>query len=84
MSSARSPQVPTNVTNVIASIKQVRQKPHDPQALYALGRAYCASKVRNTGVSYMYMALQLAEQTGNAALVAQIKASLAEQGVSTR
>lgn len=70
--------------NLNASIKEVQQKPHDPQALYALGRAYCTRNQRNTGVNYMYMALILAEQAGNAPLTAQIKTSLAEQGVSTK
>jgi len=67
-----------------AAIKQVQQRPHDAQALYALGKAYCTSKLKNAGVSDMYMALQLAQQAHNTALAAQIKSSLAAQGASVR
>lgn len=70
-----------NAANLNAAIKQVQQRPHDAQALYALGKAYCASRLTNTGVSYMYMALLLAEQARNAPLASLIKTSLAEQGV---
>ena len=70
--------------NLTASIKQAQQKPHDAQALYALGKAYCASNGKSTGVSYLYMALLLAQQTNNASLATQIKSSLAQQGVNTQ
>jgi hypothetical protein len=70
--------------NLDAAIKDAQAKPGDAQALYALGEAYCARRVRNTGVSYMYMALLLAEKAGNAALAAQIKTSLAEQGAGSK
>ena len=70
--------------NLAAALKEVQQKPRDPQALYALGKAYCASRLRDTGVSYMYMALLLAENAGNAPLAAQIRIGLAEQGVSAK
>jgi len=70
--------------NLAAAIKEVQQRPHDAQALYALGKAYCASQLKNAGVSDMYMALQLAEQAGNTALATQIKSSLAAEGVSVR
>lgn len=70
--------------NLKAAINGAQQKPHDPQALYALGQAYCASRLSDTGVSYMYMALLLAQNAGNAPLAAQIKTSLAGQGVSAR
>jgi hypothetical protein len=83
-SSGRRSQVLPKAANLDAEIKGVQQKPHDPQALYALGKAYCASNLKNTGVSYMYMALLLAEQAGNVQLTAQIKTSLAEQGVSAK
>jgi hypothetical protein len=68
--------------NLAAAIKVAQQKPHEPQALYALGKAYCASHLKNTGVSDMYMALLLAERAGDAALSTQIKASLAREGVN--
>ena len=68
--------------NLNAAISQVQQQPRDAQALYALGKAYCASHLKDTGVSYMYMALLLAEQAHDATLVSQIKTSLAGQGVS--
>jgi len=80
----RSSQVLPSPANLNAGVKQLQQRPHDAQALYALGEAYCASNLRNTGVSYMYMALLLAEQAGNAPLAAQIKTSLAQQGVSAK
>jgi hypothetical protein len=80
----RTAQVLPSAANLNAGIKEVQQKPHDAQALYALGKAYCASNLKSTGVSYMYMALQLAEQAGNTPLTAQIKTSLAEQGVSAK
>lgn len=67
--------------NLAAAIKQVQQKPRDAQALYALGKAYCASRLKDTGVSYMYMALILADQSRNASLASQIKTSLAGEGV---
>lgn len=70
--------------NLAAAVKGVQQKPRDPQALYALGKAYCAGRLRDTGVSYMYMALLLAENAGNAPLAAQIKTGLAGQGVSAK
>ncbi len=70
--------------NLKTIINQVQQKPHDAQALYSLGKAYCANNERNTGVSYLYMALLLAEQSGNAPLATQIKNSLAEQGAGAR
>ena len=70
--------------NLAAALKEVQQKPRDPQALYALGKAYCASRLRDTGVSYMYMALLLAENAGNAPLAAQIRIGLAGQGVSAK
>lgn len=69
--------------NVSAAIKQVQQNPHDAVALYALGKAYCASRLKDTGVSYMYMALLLANHVGNVSLASQIESSLAEQGVNT-
>lgn len=67
--------------NLETAIKAAQARPGDAQALYALGEAYCASRVKNTGVSYMYMALLLAEKAGNTALATQIKNSLAGQGV---
>lgn len=76
---------PAPVTGGLAeAIKQVQQKPHDALTLYSLGKAYCATNGKNTGVSYMYMAFLLAQQSSNAPLVAQIKASLAQQGVNPR
>ena len=77
-------QVPKSAANLSAAIKEVQQKPHDAQSLYVLGKAYCASNLKNTGVSYMYMALLLAEQAGNVPLTGQIKTSLAEQGASSK
>jgi hypothetical protein len=82
--SVRSAAPPPGAANVEAAMKQVEQKPGDAQALYALGKAYCASGVRDTGVSYMYMALLLAENADNASLAAQIKSSLAGLGVSAK
>jgi hypothetical protein len=79
--SVRSVAPMPGAANVSAAIKEVQQKPHDAQALYALGKAYCASHLKDSGVSYMYMALLVAEQAGNASLTSQIKNSLAEQGV---
>ena len=80
-SAARAAPITGNLKTII---NQVQQKPHDAQALYSLGKAYCAGNARNTGVSYLYMALLLAEQSGNAPLAIQIKTTLAEQGASTR
>ena len=84
VSASRAATTLPNSSNILARIKELQQKPHDPQALYELGKAYCASRARNTGVSYMYMALLLAEQKGNLPLAAQIKATLAGEGVGTR
>src|SRR5690348_407751 len=80
----RSAEVLPGGAALAAAIKEVQQRPHDAQALYALGKAYCASKLKNAGVSDMYMALQLAEQAHNTALAAQIKSSLTAQGVSVK
>lgn len=80
--SVRSAAPVPSAANLSAAVKEVQQKPHDAQALYALGQAYCASRLRSAGVSYMYMALLLAQQAGNVPLASQIKASLAAQGVS--
>ncbi len=82
LSPVRSAAPLPGAANLEAAIKEAQQKPHDAQALYSLGKAYCASRLRDTGVSYMYMALLLAERAGNSALAAQIKGSLAQQGVS--
>lgn len=82
--SAKPVEALPGAANLAAAIKEVQQKPHDPQALYALGKAYCASKLKNAGVSDMYMALQLAEQAHNTALATQIKGSLAAEGVSAK
>lgn len=81
VSPVRSASPMPGAANVSSAIKEVQQKPHDAQALFALGKAYCASRLKDTGVSYMYMALLVAEQAGNASLTSQIKNSLAEQGV---
>jgi hypothetical protein len=70
--------------NLKTMINQVQQKPHDAQALYSLGKAYCASNARSTGVSYLYMALLLAQQSGNSPLATQIATSLAQQGASAK
>lgn len=83
ISNIKQAQALPNAANLNAAIKQVQQRPHDAQALYALGKAYCASSFKNAGVSDMYMALMLAEQAHNTSLVSQIKASLAGEGVST-
>ena len=84
ISAARRAEVLPGGAALAAAIKQVQQRPHDAQALYALGKAYCTSKLKNAGVSDMYMALQLAQQAHNTALAAQIKSSLAAQGASVR
>ena len=84
ISSAKRVEVLPGAANLASAIKEVQQRPHDAQALYALGKAYCASKLKNAGVSDMYMALQLAEQAHNTALATQIKSSLAAQGVSVK
>jgi hypothetical protein len=82
--STAPPATTASPANLDAAIKEAQQKPHDAQALYALGKAYCANNQRNTGLRYLNMALRLAEQAGNAPLTAQIKASLAQQGVSIK
>ncbi|HEV2615718.1 MAG TPA: hypothetical protein VGU63_03805, partial [Candidatus Acidoferrales bacterium] len=56
----------------------------DAPALYALGEAYCAKNLKNACLSYMYVALSSARNTGNAALATQIKTSLAAQGVTAK
>ncbi|HLV95388.1 MAG TPA: hypothetical protein VKS44_09375 [Candidatus Acidoferrales bacterium] len=81
---ASPPATTASRANLDAAIKEAQQKPHDAQAQYALGKAYCANNQKNTGVKYLNIALRLAEQAGNAPLAAQIRASLAEQGVSAR
>ncbi len=84
MPPGRPVEEPPGAANLNAAVKQVQLKPRDAQALYALGQAYCVSGLKNAGVSDMYMALLIAEQTANAPLVSQIKASLAAQGVNAK
>lgn len=81
---AAQPSTGASPPNLDAAIKEAQQKPNDPQALYDLGKAYCANNQRDTGIRYLNAALPLAERAGNSALTAQIKANLAAQGVSIK
>ena len=66
--------------NLEAAISAVQQKPGDAGALYALGQAYCAARVRTACVNYLYMGLFRAQKAGDATLTAAIQSSLAAQG----
>ena len=89
---ARSPQTmvraaPATISNpapanLEAAITAAQQKPGDSQALYALGQAYCAARLKSACVSVLYMGYLRAGNSGNAALSSAIRGSLAQQGVT--